>query len=651
MSDKRNIAEVSTAGINLWSIFPLPLAAVLTAGVLLRVVYWLTVADEAWFQAPGMDPEYYDGWAQAIMSGEAGKYIPFPRGPLYPYILAGLKAVCGSGWLFPRLFNLFADIATIASLFHFGRLVCGMRVGVIAATAAALSGTMVYFSGELLGTALETALAASFLLVIYIALEKNNKVLIGASGVILGLFCITRPNAMLLLALYPLLIIIQSKGIVKTAIQPIIIHITAAILCIAPVTLSNYVASGEFIPISTLGGVNFYIGNVRGASGWSSFLPGVGAGWDDDDAKRIAETDAGRTLSPGEISDQLFKIGLREIKADFKGWLALMLRKLYLLVGRQEIGNNRPLELVFTAAPFVQTLMFFSIGFLIPTAFWGALTIWRSQKTALAVNLAYIIIFGGGLVLFFISARYRMPLLPPLALLTAVGVEEIVKRIRLRKSLLDPILVLVIGWGITMLPWTVAEGHPAQAPYVAGNAYLHLNRCREAIEHFKAAYRIDPDFLRLKLNLGVAYMQAGDTAQAEVYFNEAVQLPQSKAEALNNLGVIAETHSNLPLAELEYSRAYQADPQLDDARLNLARVVMTLGDSLLLKGAIDSGEMRYRYAEKLLPGDPRPSFRLAVAAMGKGRKDEALRLAKAIIARHPDFSPAQQMVRSLSASR
>ncbi len=637
--------------INLRNIFPKSLIIIIIVGISIRVGYWFTVVDEAWFQVPGMDPEYYDVWAKDILNGNAGKYIPFPRGPLYPYVLALIKVIFGEYWLFPRILNLLADVITIMTIFHFGRLIAGNLVGIIASTVIALNGMMIYFSGELLGTSLEIAFTALYLFTAYLALIKSDYIFVILSGIILGLFSITRPNALILLILLPIAIGIFHRFKLNKIIKPIITHLFILFLCLVPITITNYIASGEFIPISTLGGVNFYIGNAKGASGWSSSLPGVGAGWDEDDAQRVAEIDAGRPLKPGEISNQLFKMGLREIKSDITGWLNLILRKIYYLIGYQEIGNNRPLELVKKAAPFIKIFMFISIGFILPISVWGLFAKWHSQKTFISLNILYIIIFGGVLVLFFISSRYRMPLLPALTLLMSMGIDDIIQRIKIHKSLLDPALVIFIGWSITMLPWSVVEGHPAQPYYIIGNANLHLNRNQEAIDNYKIAYEIDPNFLRLKLNMGVAYMQLGDTAQAENYFLEAAKLPQSKAEAHNNLGVIAETHKDLTKAELEYTRALEADAKLDDARFNLARVVMMIGDSLLLKGNIDSGEARYRYALKLLPDDPRPIFRLAVAAMGKGHKDEALRIAYSILEKHPDFNPAEQMVKSLLGSR
>ncbi len=43
--------------------------------------------------------------------------------------------------------------------------------------------------------------------------------------------------------------------------------LVAGVLTIAPVTLRNYVASGEAVLVSDAGGFNFYIGNGPGANG------------------------------------------------------------------------------------------------------------------------------------------------------------------------------------------------------------------------------------------------------------------------------------------------------------------------------------------------------------------------------------------------
>ena len=142
MSSRKNTKRVPS--------IELTLLVLLT--IVVRVVYWLQVRDEAWFLAPGMDPEFYLKWAADIANGGGSSYLPFPRAPLYPYLLAAIQTLFGKGWLPPRLLNLTADVISTVLVFHAGLRLGGLKAARYAALLFAVSGAAVYYSGEILMT-------------------------------------------------------------------------------------------------------------------------------------------------------------------------------------------------------------------------------------------------------------------------------------------------------------------------------------------------------------------------------------------------------------------------------------------------------------------------------------------------------------------
>ena len=109
-------------------------------------------------------------------------------------------------------------------------------------------------------------------------------------------------------------------------------------------------------------------------------------------------------------------------------------------------------------------------------------------------------------------------------------------------------------------------------------AYLQLGRvCEEdkdpdgAIGNYEKALKLQPNFPPLLTLVGNLYMDKGDLARAESYFNQALAADHDAAIAASNLAWIYATQArNLQQAEALARRAYQLLPSVDS-------IVDTLG--------------------------------------------------------------------------
>ena len=178
---------------------PSALIAVVCVAVILRIIYWLFVRNEAWFTDPGMDPAFYTAWADAILSGQGKDFLPFPRAPLYPYILAIIRGIFGDGWLYPRLLNLIADVFTILIIFKLTMRIHDYRTGIIATILFTISGASIYYSGEILMTPLATACAVVLIYSLIILWDRPTVPMASLSGALLAILSLLRPNALVLL--------------------------------------------------------------------------------------------------------------------------------------------------------------------------------------------------------------------------------------------------------------------------------------------------------------------------------------------------------------------------------------------------------------------------------------------------------------------
>jgi tetratricopeptide (TPR) repeat protein len=85
--------------------------------------------------------------------------------------------------------------------------------------------------------------------------------------------------------------------------------------------------------------------------------------------------------------------------------------------------------------------------------------------------------------------------------------------------------------------WTQAEPGNYLAWSALGKAYGNLGRHREAIEAFREAVRLKPDYFKDWFNLGIAYGKLDRYPDGIEANREALRLKPDYAEAWNNLGV------------------------------------------------------------------------------------------------------------------
>lgn len=117
-----------------------------------------------------------------------------------------------------------------------------------------------------------------------------------------------------------------------------------------------------------------------------------------------------------------------------------------------------------------------------------------------------------------------------------------------------------------------------------GSALAKTGRFDQAINQFESALRIAPDCAICRGNLavargqmaeavfddGVALAKSGQTQKAVNQFQAALRLAPDNAEAHNNLGVALATLGQTAQAIQEFKAAIRLKPDYDDARYNLA---------------------------------------------------------------------------------
>lgn len=611
----------------------------------LRLAYLVQIRGNPFFDSPIMDEGYHDLWARELAAGDWTSRLPFFRAPLYPVLLSlAYRLPGGPDFLLIRGGQLVLGAVTPWLVWCLARRLFPARPWMAAAAAAvsALDGMLLYFEADLLLEALLAPLSAGLILLILRAGETGAAARWLGAGLALGLFAVTRPNVLLfapvlfVLALgwrgetFRLRALRWRAGLALTL---------GTCLWVLPVTAANWRWGGDPVLVASQGGLNFFLGNNPEANGWSATAPSLfrvdwWGGYED--AIRLAEEAEGRSLLPSEVSDYWYDRAIAWWREHPGPGLAITARKAVLLLSGAEFGNNRDIRLFFRefapmGLPFLGLLTV-----LTPLACAGAISLARRGDPAGRAVLLYVAVYSVTIILFFVTARYRVPLRPILALLAVEGARVLATSLRERpvRGAAAVLALAAAAVAVNVNPWIAAyEPSPAQFYQSVANLHHDNGDLREAVRWEERALAIDPAFPEGNLNLGSMYMELGDvpaaiaafererevdpddarnlaslaqaldragrTAEAERTYTDAEALGLEDAPALYNHALCLE-RLDRPAAEIEamYRRAVAADPAFADAGNNLGVLLARLGR---MEEAVDV----WRRTLEASPGHPR----------------------------------------------
>lgn len=629
-----------------WTDWPLWPYVIIGLTVLLRVLHVLNSEANPTFWEPAVDPAWYDQAAQAILRGDWG---PFPlfRAPVYQTLLAGVYGLFGRDLVAARLLNIAFQGTTVWIIWKIGKSYFSSAVGILAGLLFALNGMTIYFACELVSTSAEM-LAAALCLWSLLRLTRDRKpISFVLCGLAWGFAAITRPN---FLTLFPLIVVVlwllmtrDGRQNLKLKLTNIAIWVVFAFLPILPVTASNLIKSGEFVLIATQGGVNFWIGNNPQSTGILSVLPGYGNTWTMEDAEAEAERDVGHSLTPGQLSKYYYSKGKAFLAAHPFLTVRFMIRKTALFFNQFEISNNKHIVYFSALSPWLPYLQKLNFGILVPFALLGLWLFWK--KPEIKIIVALIALYTVSVILFFITARFRMPIVPWITLLASAAIVWIIESLRARSPLRvwKPLLILIPGVVLAYINiWNLTEAPVGWARYMEGNAYLRMNKLDSARVCFFDALRDSQAVARTALNLGVVEFRSGNLLEAKKWYQNSADRDPGNQDAWNNLGTVYEALHDTAAAIQTYHRALLLNSSAADPRHNLAGLHFQLGIAALKRGD-DSLAIRHLEICLSLESSAVAFYDLAIACGRLGQNSLAIDHLNRALQIDPRFAAAYQL--------
>jgi len=541
------------------------LATVVAAALAVKTAVLVQLGGHPLLQPLGeLDTALYVDLAHRVAdAGPLAVTEPFFVSPLYVYFLAGIFALGGS-LAAARAIQILLGAAAVGLVFLTARHWFGERAAWIAVALAIFTGLFTFYEILILQAALDP-----FLVALTLALVSRAQTATGhrwplAAGAAAGLLVLNRPNALaygIVGAVWLATREWRARTTARAAFGRALVFPAALLLVLGANTLRNYAASGEWIAISSHGGLNFYIGNHAEADGTYHPVPGISTSIAGQarDATQVAEIALGRRLSPAEVSDYFYGQALDWIGGHPLAAARLFAWKMALLVNRTNVPLNFSYAYYSRDASSLLGGLVVGPWLIVPLGLVGLLL--RSARRAgpgFWIWASFVPVYGLSVALFFVSSRYRMPLLVPLCGSAAAALVWGFDQARARRgaALSRFALALVAGAALVNWPlglddgrgfeqtrqavWLVEQGradeareyvariapsfsHPGVLHYRVGRAFAATNRFDDAIEQFRLSLAVDPGELATRLELGQALTVTGRAGDAVPHLAAALE--------------------------------------------------------------------------------------------------------------------------------
>ena len=572
-----------------------PVHYVFAAVLLVRLFVLGRVAGSAFLLPTRGDMHFYDDWAQKVVGGQLTDHHAFYGLPGYAYLLAGLYKLCGYGPYVPELLQALLDAGTALLLYKISLALApqpdgrrGQIAGLMAAAAWAFCVPAQTYAAVLMPT-------AWFIFVFWFILWriiKSQSAPDWWEALLLGLLVgLTATAIATILFLIPLLFCaIGLKPAIPARSHFRIVGCALVLLGIAigtsPCWLHNYFIARDRVFLSAHSGINFWIGNNPDANGYPRFPPGLRAGQAAmlQDSIDVAESVAGHPLKRGEVS-QYWSAKARDYIADHPlAWLRLLglkLRNFWSAFQYDDLSiitNLREQGVTFPGIYF---------GLLAALALPAMILTWNTARLGRWITGA-IFLQMLALLPVFTTERYRLPIVPGLAVFAAFGLVTLFSNLAagnvrpvLSYAMLLMVSTLFVSWpqrGLSL--WALDAYNSGWQALESGNLSL-------AERKLELARAYVPDNAETNFALGNLKLAQNDTSAASSLYLTTLRLDPRHRGAINNLGVLALENGQPEMAEQRFREALAIDGRNPKTHFLLAKTLIAKGQNGNARAEID----------------------------------------------------------------
>jgi len=496
-------------------------------------------------------------------------------------------------------------------MFLLARRWFGAVAGWISAVLMATYWVFIYYEGELLEPVLLVTIGLCLLYALGEYAASSRRRFLVFSGVFLGLYALVRPNILIFGAALPFWIWWlhwRRTGKPYPPFAAWLIYGGLVLITVLPATIRNVRVSGDWVLISSNGGINLLFGqDSDGVVGHASSITGPWNCFDYDAIVNRLSHEIQTPLTHAQASRRFTQEAVQMALDNPGRSLRLALFKTLLFWGPQEVCNqdafgtfhhaSRVLRWTPVGFPFLLGFALLGILILIPVRGLKRAGTCRGPVCDMSVLLVlFIVTYFLSYLPFIAGGAYRIPLIPVLMLLAAYALAETGGWFRAGRK------KTALAWltaGCCL--WVAASVNYTQ--FQPGVAHIYL---AEAISHerngdlpaaetaYKEALRSHPDFAVVHNRLGALLMQLNRPQEASGHFQKAVELESDNVDFLFNRGLNLALLDQYNESSEYFERVLVIQPDHLDASFNL-------GVAYFLQNKMDEAAAQLQHVLSLEP--------------------------------------------------
>lgn len=356
-------------------------------------------------------------------------------------------------------------------------------------------------------------------------------------------------------------------------------------------------------------------------------------------------------------SAYFYRRGLEFIAGSPVRYLGLMAKKTWLFWSGVEIKRNLDIYYAREYSALLATLLWdrgvsFPFGLVAPLSLLGLAWTWSRRDPELGLLRLYVLTYSASVILFFVTARYRMPVVPVLLLFAAEAVRRLAGSGRagdlpVVAARVVPLSLLVLLLNLRAAP---DPDRDAQLHHDIGEAHLRKGSYEPATSRLQRAVELEPDYASAHHNLAAAHLYGGNPGSALDHASRALEINPRRADTRVILAEALLARERVWEAENELRQVVDLDVHPGSADYHLGRLLLKRGqyrnavplltaasswepDSFWVRydlgrayygsGNLDSAWVCFRQAHELEPDRPQSLAALGAIHLVKGELADA----------------------------
>ncbi len=554
---------------------------IVLVGLILRIIYFFETKGTPFFTNLYSDSKVYFEWASAITA--AGNWVGnevYFMSPIYPYFLALAQTISSNSITLVRLIQVVVSGLNIWIIYLIARNLFSQKTGYAASIIASVYSIFIFYSGAILSETFQTfVVSLLILLLVNVAVfeNKNHPEKIRdrwlVIGLLLGISALFRANILIFFFGASGWIILHYNSVkLKAIVKPALTYfVLGAALPVLVVSARNYIVSGEFVLLTSNGGINFYIGNNSDAPGVFK-TPKNFDFFSDMSGKDYAEKTSGVKLTSSQASSYWYKQGFDYISSHTGDAFVLTIKKILLFFDGSENPQSTIMDLKFFAANYSGLLRLPLPGFdfIIMLALAGFILTWKERKK---FSLLYIFIFLYviSVIIFFVVGRFRVAIAPLFIVFAGAAIihgYSLIKSGNLKPIILAvgavALFVAIESLAAPKFNYTYADGY-----INLGNTAFENKEYNKALMYYNKSLHSENSYLGHVL-IGNTFAVKGEYQAAENAYKDAIKLNNFNELSYFNLGLMYSQTNQLEKAINQFNKVIEINPHFSDAYRNLA---------------------------------------------------------------------------------